>query len=89
MKIQGNVKLEFDIDPKELGRVLIGMALKEIDFDDPGCDYFTSSKGYISTSDSIGESIGLHKRAAALINAGNWLIYGHPMEIEDYDSPPC
>lgn len=80
VKITGKktIDVEMEVDQKELGRILMGLALEKIGVDDPGCDY--------STDDRYGVYMGLNgflgywMDAAIMIDAANILIYGQALK---------
>lgn len=76
MIISGNVKVEIDLSDQELGRAVLGRALQFAGVDDPGVDYFTDDSDNVY----MGEySLGYNPKLAAMIDAANYLIYGHRM----------
>lgn len=87
LKLTGKVPVEVEVLPREIGRTLLHLANERCGAgDDAGCDYFTDQNGHsfiarrdwrISTSPVI----------AALIDAGNVLVSGYVLKLDDDPTP--
>lgn len=73
-KIIGTIEME--VTNQQLGRAILAHALDLYKIDDPGVDYYTDDNDGVYMGDHY---IGHHPKLATLIDAANYLQYGHRM----------